>query len=71
MDAEVEALIERDSWELVELPAQHRSVGVKRVLNIKINADGSLGQVSADGRIQCMVQNTKHLGPVCSSTIDW
>ena len=47
MDAEMETLTERGTWELVELPAHHRPVGVKWVFKIKTNADGSLEKFKA------------------------
>ena len=44
---EYDALIERNTWELVELPPGRRAIGVKWVLKIKTKADGSLEKFKA------------------------
>jgi hypothetical protein len=47
MDAEMETLTDRDTWELVELPPRQRPVGVKWVLKIKTKVVGSLDKFKA------------------------
>ena len=47
MDAEMAALVERGTWELVDLPPDKSTVGVKWVFKIKTNADGSLSRFKA------------------------
>ena len=47
IQAEYDALIERNTWELVELPPGRRAIGVKWVLKIKTNAQGDLEKFKA------------------------
>ena len=47
MDKEIETLVERGTWELTELPKGKKPVGVKWVLKVKTNADGSLDKFKA------------------------
>ena len=47
MDTEMHTLMERGTWELTELPAGKKPVGVKWVFKVKTNADGSLDKFKA------------------------
>ena len=47
LDEEFNTLMERDTWELVELPPGKQVVGVKWILRIKTKGDGSLERFKA------------------------
>ena len=47
MDTEMNTLMERGTWELTELPAGKKLVGVKLVFKMKTNAAGSLDKFEA------------------------
>ena len=47
LDEEYNTLMERDTWELVELPPGKQVVGVKWILRIKTKGDGSLERFKA------------------------
>ena len=47
MDKEIETLVQRDTWELTQLSKGKKPVGVKLVLKVKTNADGSLDKFKA------------------------
>jgi hypothetical protein len=47
MRAEIKAIKENRTWELVELPARHRAIGLKWVYKIKHNKNGNVVQHKA------------------------
>ena len=47
MDEELQALVDRGTWQLVELPSGKRPVGVKWILRVKTKADGSFERCKA------------------------
>ena len=47
MNKEIKTLTDRGTWVLEELPAGKKPVGVKWVLKVKTNADGSLDKLKA------------------------
>ena len=47
MDDEMAALIENQTWEIVELPSEKKPVGCRWVYTIKCNSDGSLERYKA------------------------
>jgi len=47
IQAEYDTLMERDTWELAELPPGRRAIGVKWLLKIKTNAKGELEKFKA------------------------
>ena len=42
MRAEIKAIEENRTWELVELPARHRAIGLKWVYKIKRDENGDV-----------------------------
>jgi len=47
MDAEIKAIEKNDTWELTELPAEGKKIGVKWVYRTKINENGEVDKYKA------------------------
>ena len=44
MDAKIEAIERNDTWELTDLPAEAKKVGVKWVYKTKLNENGEVNK---------------------------
>ncbi|KAL4384681.1 hypothetical protein GQ457_15G023450 [Hibiscus cannabinus] len=44
---EYDALMRNETWDLVQLPADRKAIGSKRLFNIKFNSDGSVSRYKA------------------------
>ena len=49
MDTEMRTMMERGTWELIELSAGKNPVGVKWVFQVKTNAVGNLDEFKCNG----------------------
>ena len=47
MDAEIEAIVKNDTWELTELPSGVKIIGVKWVFKMKLNENGKVDKYKA------------------------
>lgn len=47
MDAEIRSILKNDTWELVDPPKDHKSIGVKWVYKTKLNERGEVEKYKA------------------------
>jgi hypothetical protein len=74
MTEEMDSVVNNNTWELVELPASHRAIGLKWVFKVKRDEHGNIirhkARLVAKGYVQCAgVDFDKVFAPVARMAV--